>query len=169
MPSAKSHLFSVLTRQHLLLRDGFAARYPHAWLVWEAGLWTPPVDEGGKAQTQLPDHGPQGPRRGDALCFELIAEPGERMGVGRAPENEVVLNDATVSRHQLVLERAGPDRWTAAAVPESSPTQVLGAALPQQGVRLSPGLMLHLGDVSLSFHTCDSFCALVAASAAKLA
>jgi hypothetical protein len=169
-PEAKSFPFSVLVRQRLLLKERFGERYPNAWLVWEAGPWTPAVDPGGSvAQTRTPDRFPMGPTRADPLCFDLRIVPGQKLTVGRAPENGVVIDDATFSRHQLVIERMSPSKWIAFAAPEAGPTEVLGVPLPAEGMALSPGVMLHVGDVSLTFHTGESFANLVGASAAKTA
>ncbi len=168
MSTAKANFFSTLTRQYLLLQDGFAARYPHDWLVWEAGEWSPPEDPAGTAKTRLPNRLPTRPKRGDAMCFELLAQPGQQVHVGRAPENDLVLDDATVSPHQLVIDRVTSYRWIAASVPGSTPTHVLGAPLPDNALPLTSGLMLRIGDLVLSFQTSASLTELVKAAAAQL-
>lgn len=90
----------------MALKEKFRAKYPHPWLVWEAGAWNvPEVVEGNVAATRLPltdlrDCLPAG----DALCFELVGQTdGSPLRLGRASNNALVVNDATVSREQLHL------------------------------------------------------------------
>ncbi|WP_224365009.1 FHA domain-containing protein [Hyalangium versicolor] len=154
---ARSLLLSLLVRQHLVLKEKFRARYPHPWLVWEAGAWN--VPETGRqnvAATQLPvsdlrDCLPAG----DALCFELVplGDAPTVLPLGRASHNAFVINDATVSREHLVL-RTGPyGQWMVEAVPKSSPVKLDGVTLePGQPAPLIPGARLELGDVRLTFH-----------------
>ena len=108
---------SLLVRQHLALKQAFSRRYPHGWVVWEAGAWN--VTDTGEqniARTRLPtedlrDCLPQG----DVLCFELAPPAdGRALSVGRSSENDVVLNDATVSREHLALKFAD-GRWSVEA------------------------------------------------------
>lgn len=167
-PRVKSYPFSVLVRQHLMLQERFTARYPNAWLVWEAGRWIPAMDPVGVSETQTPNRTPAAPTRADPLCFDLCIPAGEQVRVGRSPECDVVIDDATFSRNQLVIARSEPDRWTASAIPGSGPTRVLGMVLAAEAMSLTPGLLLHVGEVSLTFHTSTSMAALVAASAAKV-
>lgn len=159
---ARSLLLSLLVRQHLVLKEKFRARYPHSWLVWEAGAWN--VPETGRqnvAATQLPvsdlrDCLPAG----DALCFELVAlnETENVLPLGRASHNAFVINDATVSREHLVL-RTGPyGQWMVEAVSKSSPVKLDGVELqPGQSVPLLPGARLELGDVRLTFYDAAGF------------
>src|SRR4051812_32130275 len=94
-------LLSLLSRQALMLKaSGFRERYPHGWLVWEAGGWNVPDIGEDMGNTRLPsgdmaDCLPQS----DVLCFELPPPAADAViKVGRAPECDVVINDATVSR-----------------------------------------------------------------------
>ncbi len=154
---ARSLLLSLLVRQHLVLKEKFRARYPHPWLVWEAGAWN--VPETGRqdvASTQLPvsdlrDCLPAG----DALCFELVSvgETSTSLPLGRASHNAFVINDATVSREHLVLSTGPYGQWMVEAVPKSSPVRLDGMALePDRPTPLVPGARLELGDVRLTFH-----------------
>ena len=63
-------------------------------------------EDEGVSPTEL---GIQGPalvvRSGGGRAGETFALAGERVGVGRSPENEVVLDDVTVSRRHAVLVR----------------------------------------------------------------
>lgn len=159
---ARSLLLSLLIRQHLVLKEKFRARYPHPWLVWEAGAWN--VPEAGRqnvAATQLPvsdlrDCLPAG----DALCFELVplSETNHVLPLGRASHNALVINDATVSREHLVLRSNGYGQWMVEALPKASAVNLDGVELePGRAVPLVPGARLELGDVRLTFHDAASF------------
>ncbi len=159
---ARSLLLSLLLRQHLVLKERFRARYPHPWLVWEAGAWNVPEGERQNvAATRLPspelrDCLPAG----DALCFELVplGASGGSLPLGRATSNALVVNDATVSREHAVL-RCGPEgQWLVEALPRASPVKLEGAPLePGRAVPLAPGARLELGDVCLTFHDAEGF------------
>jgi hypothetical protein len=169
---ARSLLVSLLVRQHLVLKERFRARYPHPWLVWEAGAWhVPETDRQDVTATQLPasdlrDCLPAG----DALCFELV--PLDATGVlslGRATHNSFVINDTTVSREHLLL-RVSPDgQWRVEAMPKATPVKLDGVELePGQATPLVPGARLELGDVRLTFHDAAGFSARLDRLAASL-
>jgi FHA domain len=158
---ARALLLSLLVRQHLALKEKFHAKYPHPWLVWEAGAWNVPETlEGNVAATRLPltdlrDCLPAG----DAMCFELVAmaERGP-IGLGRASHNAMVVNDATVSREQLVLTPTPDGQWQVTRLPGSRPVSLEGVSMePEQPAVLRPGLQLQVGDVRLTFHDAEGF------------
>jgi hypothetical protein len=127
----------------------FDEKFSGAFLVWEPGSWLPPSKA--LAQTVGPPADPLAPKRPtqtDALCFHLGAEPGLVVTVGRAPENDCVISDATVGRSHLLLTNE-PRGWTVRAV-GGRPVQVLGVAL-RQVANLRPGDGLQVGNVSLTF------------------
>jgi len=170
----RSLLLSLLVRQHLALKDRFQARYPHPWLVWEAGAWNvPETERQNVAATQLPapdlrDCLPAG----DALCFELVAlgEAQSTLPLGRASHNAVVINDATVSRDHLALHRTPSGQWSVEALPQASPVKLDGVTLqPHQPATLMPGARIELGDVRLTFHDAQGFFTRVGRMAATLA
>ena len=156
---ARSLLMSLLVRQHLALKEKFRARYPHCWLVWEAGVWN--VADGSEQNhgaTRLPtsdlyDCLPSG----DAMCFEL--SPGRDMlTIGRASHNAFVINDATVSREHLRLHARPDGGWAVEALSQGGPAMLQGERLPPGEPRpLASGMHLQLGDVQLTFHDADSF------------
>jgi hypothetical protein len=158
---ARALLLSLLVRQRMALKEKFCARYPHPWLVWEAGAWNvPDALEGNVAATRLPtsdlrDCLPAG----DALCFELVAlaERGP-ISLGRSSHNAMVVNDATVSREQLLLVPAPDGQWQVTRMPGSRPLVLDGASLtPEQPTVLRPGSQLQVGDVRLTFHDAEGF------------
>src|SRR5262249_39386970 len=139
----RAYLLSLLVRQRLALKDQFQARYPHAWLVWEPGVWrvSASLAEQSMGRSRLPsgddeDHPPQG----DALCFELStsARNGDAvLRVGREPGSDIVINDTTVSREHLLLTANADARWRL-SVSRSSKTTFYA------GRKLSPGTELAL-------------------------
>ncbi|CAM4340642.1 FHA domain-containing protein [Corallococcus exiguus] len=163
-------LLSLLIRQHMALKEKFNAKYPHAWLVWEAGAWNVP-EEQNVAATRLPmmdlrDCLPAG----DALCFELmgVADRGP-LKLGRASHNTFVVNDATVSREQFALHPAPDGGWKVERLAQSRPVTVNGEALEAEQPRLlSTGDELKVGDVRLTFHDAPSFHARIGRIAAQV-
>lgn len=159
---ARSLLLSLLVRQHMALKEKFRARYPHPWLVWEAGAWNVPetLEGGNVVATQLPltdlrDCLPAG----DAMCFELVAlaERGP-LRLGRASTNALLVNDATVSREQLAFSATPDEHWQVARVQGSRPVTVGGVELePERPLVLQPGVQLQVGDVRFTFHDADGF------------
>lgn len=165
-------LLSLLSRQALMLKaSGFRERYPHAWLVWEAGVWNVPDIGEEMGSTRLPsgdivDCLPQS----DVLCFELpMPLPDSVIKVGRAAECDVVINDATVSREHLEIGFDG-ERFWAKPLPEAAEVTING--VPMDRIHRTPliaGVKLVLGAVALSYHPPEAFWARVAAQAEKLA
>ncbi len=169
----RSLLLSLLVRQHMALKERFRARYPHPWLVWEAGAWNvPETERQNVAATQLPapdlrDCLPAG----DALCFELVAlgQAQSTLTLGRASHNALVINDATVSREHLAVQQAPSGQWTVEALSQGSPVKLDGVPLPPgQPAPLMPGARLELGDVRLTFHDAEGFYSRLGRMAATL-
>jgi FHA domain len=159
---ARSLLLSLLVRQHLALKEKFRARYPHCWLVWEAGVWNVPENsEQNHGDTRLPtseelrDCLPAG----DAMCFELAPGPGrDALSLGRSSSNVLVINDATVSREHLMLHHQPDGRWLVEVLARGGPAMLNGKRLrPGPPTPLESGMQLQLGDVRLTFHDADSF------------
>jgi hypothetical protein len=169
---ARSLLLSLLVRQHLALKEKFRARYPHSWLVWEAGVWNvPETSEQNHGTTRLPtsdlrDCLPSG----DAMCFELAPAPGkDTLALGRSSHNAFVINDATVSREHLVLHAQPDGRWMVEALAQGGPAMLGGTLLrPGELMPLESGMQLQLGDVRLTFHDAESFHARMGHTAALM-
>ena len=104
-----AYMMSVLERQYAELGPDFRRRYADAWLVWEPGPWRPAITAEAR---DLKDTDPPGqagtvalPTDDGPICYQLPpAEPGRQLTVGRASSSDVILNDTSASRHQLVLE-----------------------------------------------------------------
>lgn len=171
---ARALLLSLLIRQHLTLQEKFRARYPHPWLVWEAGVWNvPETRQENIAATRLPEEYLRDCLpAGDAMCFELVAcaEHGS-LRVGRASHNTLIINDATVSREHLLLHPTSDGQWWVEPLPRaSSPVRLEGRRLePEQRVPLAPGMQLELGDVHLTFHDAEGFHQRIGRIAAEVA
>jgi hypothetical protein len=169
---ARALLMSLLVRQHLALKERFRARYPHPWLVWEAGVWNVPENsEQNHGTTRMPttelhDCLPSG----DAMCFELAPGAGwDTLTLGRASHNVFVINDATVSREHLLLRAQRDGGWTVEALVQGGPAQLSGRLLrPGQPTPLESGMQLQLGDVRLTFHDAESFHARMGHTAALM-
>jgi len=144
---------SLLVRQLLALKEpAWVQRYPSDWLIWEPGAWKVPAVRGEVASTQIALAQSDRPLKGDCLCFELKSVAGAKLKIGRAPENDIVLNDATVSREHLLLERK--EQWMLHALPSSKTAMVRGRALfPGLAVPLSSGDQLTIGGVTLTYLT----------------
>lgn len=148
----KSFLFSQLVQQ---LQRGdaraFAASHPYPWLVWEPGTWRPPLRNQG---TLIISAGEATSKAGgEALAFALVPRPGRegQVVVGRAPGNDVSINDATLSQTHLVLrERQGS--WTVRDAGSSNGTWVEAVKLePGVPVPLSDGAQLRAAEVTFTF------------------
>lgn len=136
-------------------KDKFTERYPHHWLIWEPGTWTAPA-AAHETVVQLDSRNPLAVGRGDALSFALKPNPSRpgALTVGRSASNDIVINDATVSRQHAVLRAQSNGFWS---IEISAGVK----ALSRMGERdLPPGLptplrngnQLRLGDVRLTYH-----------------
>ena len=170
---SRALLQSLLVRQSLALKERFRARYPHPWLVWEPGAWA--VTDGGEqnvAATQLPTEELRDclPVGDDALCFELLEAMGAgALSVGRASHNQLVVNDATVSREHLVLRATPTGDWTVERVADAGPASLDGTPLePGQARALVSGASLQLGEVRTTFHSAADFALRIEQAAARV-
>ncbi len=154
--SIAPYALSILRRQSLLMGDDFLRRYPHDWLVWEAGPWRPASSRAGRdilTTLQPGKEGPARPEGEDCLCFPLQPFRG-RISVGRATTNQIVLNDLTASREHLQFEHDGT-AWRVSALRRG--TLIDTVELGDSPVELHPGAHIHAGAVTLTFHTSAHF------------
>lgn len=147
-------MLSLLGRQRQLLGDSFFERYASDWLVWEPGPWRPArsiltndVETTLKPSTMEPPR----PAGEDALCFELKRVAGAPLSVGRGAENQIVINDLTVSREQFVLQLEGAS-WRVRA---TGPLNVDGKPVGAAGALLKSGSVIGAGDVLMTFYSRD--------------
>ncbi|MFY0525349.1 sigma 54-interacting transcriptional regulator [Archangium gephyra] len=112
----------------------------------------------------IPTHTVLGERaRGDRLAaqhFHLVLLDTERAGtlyplgsevlrIGKAPDNDVVLDHPTVSRNHLVVRRQG-DRFLVQDLGSTNGTFLDGAQVREAWLR--PGVLIEVGDVRLRFN-----------------
>jgi hypothetical protein len=156
--AASAYMLSLLSRQHQLLGARFFERYASDWLVWEPGPWRPArsILTSNSEATQLPT-AMQTPRPvgEDALCFELKQVDKASLSVGRGTENEIVINDLTVSREQFVLQFAKADGWRVFS--KGTPLTVEGQAVGDAGAALKNGFVIAAGDVRMTFYSPEGF------------
>ena len=157
----RAYLISFVARQALLLKDKLATRYPNAWLVWEPGSWSAPPVQGDESTTRLPTShdAVTAPQRGDALCFELaLPAKATALRLGRAKGNDIVINDATVSREHILLAKQTDGRWSAEAMSQARSTFFGASPLqPGQKVPLADGQRIKVGDVVFTYLEPASF------------
>ncbi len=109
----------------------------------------------------IPTHTVLGIRRPERIAvqeFHLVLLNTERAGtsfplgprtnVGKAPENDVVIDHPTVSRNHLVVRRQG-DRFLVQDLGSTNGTFIDGAQVRE--AYLKPGVLLEVGDVQLRF------------------
>ena len=95
--AVSSYMLSFLAVRSATQPGQFSQQYAGPWLVWEPGDWRPAA---GTSAT-LVSNTNKTPGVGDALCFQLAAA--KQVSVGRDSGCDVVVNDATVSRHHVTL------------------------------------------------------------------
>jgi pSer/pThr/pTyr-binding forkhead associated (FHA) protein len=149
----KSFLMSWLGRQHASDDlESFARALPGPWLVWEAGPWRPPPAD---RATLLAASREGRNSSGDALVLEVAPRVGrakfEGVRLGRGPENDLVVDDGTLSRAHMLLRREG-DAWTVEDLRSSNGTQVDGKPIQGERVLLAPGARIEAGSVRLTFY-----------------
>ena len=149
MAQVRAYMMSFVGLQLTTGRDRFPERFPHPWLVWEPGAWH--VPQAGAHRTQLPTHEKR-PGRGDALCFEIALQPGGKLHAGRSDAHALVINDATFSRDQFLVQRSAVDDWTIEAMPAASSATLDGVPITRVPMPLNSGGTIVAGDVTLRFY-----------------
>ncbi|PZR04161.1 MAG: hypothetical protein DI536_34725 [Archangium gephyra] len=151
----RSFMMSYLATRSVTLADRFHQQHVGPWLVWEPGEWRP----AGSAITTMVSNKESAPKAGDALCFQLGGAPTlQPVRVGRDANCELVINDATVSRHHVTLH-ATPVGWEIEAMKDVG--VVLDGQTLARGQRriLRWGAALSLGAVRLSLYDDFGFAA----------
>jgi len=146
----KTYLISWLRKTHAGQRlEQFERLLPGPWLVWEAGPWRPP-----SARRDTLVSGPQTRllASGESLAIELAAKDGgAEVKLGREAGNDLVIDDATLSRVHLLLRRDAAGAWTAQDAGSRNGTKVDGApALPPLPLR--QGSVIEAGAVRLTYY-----------------
>lgn len=86
--------------------------------------------------------------------YPLVKKPGasfpDRITIGRTPNNDVVIADASVSRLHAYVRRAGG--WLVADAGSKNGSWLDDAVLePRREAALAPGAVIRLGDVAVTF------------------
>jgi hypothetical protein len=145
-----SFYLSLLSRQRLLLAEKFAERYPNPWLVWELGSFAadPKVKQDLLATALPPDQGLLRPQKADPVCFPIAKSS---TILGRGDGCDIVVPDATVSRHHLFLRQA-PEGWRVQLIAPETQVTLEGAQLKAgASYPLESGNRLNLPGVTLVF------------------
>lgn len=155
--SAPAYMLSLLGRQRQLLGARFFEAYLSDWLVWEPGPLhrARSILTSDTEVTHLPSAAePLRPVGEDALCFELKQLAGASLIVGRGSENDIVVDDLTVSREQFTLHYAEA-KWVVHA--KGSALSVDGQPVGAEGAALNNGSVITAGDVRMTFYGKDGF------------
>jgi len=148
----RGYLISWLAKhsigQHL---DDFVRERPEEWLVWEAGPWRPTYQNkdtlAHEGERSSPPHG-----AGESLAIALDLNPKKPyLSLGRGPDNDICIDDATLSRlHLLFTKEHGA--WTVRDAGSTNGTTVEGARLGPDPVQLQPGVRVVAGSVRLTYY-----------------
>ena len=131
--------------------EPFERLHPHDWLVWEAGPWYPPERATG---TLVGSGETQGaPGAGEPIVIALQRDSRRPyVTIGRGKENDVAVDDATLSRVHLVLMRPESGGWTVRDAGSSNGTYLEGRLLETgKPALLASGTHLQAGSVRLTF------------------
>ncbi len=146
----RSYLLSWLAKRYAGADlAAFVAGEPHDWIVWEAGPWRPPSRG---HETVLARPGMPRLESGESLAIALQGRVDGSVTLGRAAENDLVIDDATLSRTHMRFERAPDGGWTVRDVGSSNGTRVDGAPAAPEGSPLRSGSRIEAGAVRLTFH-----------------
>lgn len=147
----KSFLLSWLARKYqgadlkTFLRDR-----PEDWLVWEAGPWRPPA---ARHETMLAGPGTRLLAAGESLAIALVSKDGgPTVRLGRASENDLVVDDGTLSRQHLLLHRDPAGIWRLQDAGSSNGSTLDGRKLSGEPVPIEPGARIEAGAVRLTFY-----------------
>jgi pSer/pThr/pTyr-binding forkhead associated (FHA) protein len=151
----RSFLLSWLARKHAgASLQAFLAEHAGDWLVWEAGPWRPPA---ARRETMAAGPGTRLLAAGESLAIALAARAGgPEVRLGRGAENDLVVDDGTLSRAHLIFYRDPAGVWSVRDAGSRNGTLVEGATLGAEPVTLAPGARIEAGAVRLTFYDAGS-------------
>jgi len=148
----KSYLLSWLAKKHAPSDlEAFERQLPGPWLVWEPGPWSPPPLD---RTTLLSGPGRGRPTSDEALVLEVAPRMGRAqltgVRLGRGPENDLAVDDGTLSREHFLLRPAG-DTWTVEDLRSSNGTRVDGLRVGAAPVPIASGARIEAGSATFTF------------------
>ncbi len=147
-----------------LPRAEFEERYGRAFLLLSAAdlsVARPTITE-----VRLDESGVR--RAESTASLSLVVYPVRRSGksashlitLGRAPDNDVVVPDVSISRFHAFVKEGATGAWLMQDAGSTNGTTVNGHSVPRQGhgpaAELSPGDDVRLGQVELTFLDCEA-------------
>lgn len=146
----KSYLLSWLKKTYAGRNlDQFQRDMPGPWVVWEAGPWRPPS---ARRDTLVAGPSARLLASGESLAIELASKNGgPSVTLGRDATNDLVVDDATLSRTHLVFEKSAA-RWTVHDAGSRNGTKVDGAPAGEGPIAIVPGTTIEAGAVRLTFY-----------------
>jgi len=146
----KSFLISWLAKKFAGVDlQTFQKQNPGDWLVWEAGPWRPPA---ARRETMASGPGTRLLAAGESLAIALEPKGGAEVRLGRASENDLVVDDGTLSRSHLAFVRDAAGGWSVRDVGSSNGTRLEGQPLGQTPVKIESGARIEAGAVRLTFY-----------------
>jgi hypothetical protein len=131
--------------------EAFSAERPEQWLVWEAGPWRPTYQN----RETLEASGERGrPPHGAGESLAIALEQGPRrpyVTLGRGPDNDLVIDDATLSRLHLIFSREA-EGWSVRDAGSTNGASVDGLPLGPDAVVLQTGSLVVAGSVRLTYY-----------------
>jgi pSer/pThr/pTyr-binding forkhead associated (FHA) protein len=147
----KSFLLSWLKKTHAgMALEEFERNMPGPWLVWEAGPWRPPST---RRETIVSGPNTRLLPSGESLAILLASRTGAaEMTLGRGSTNDIVVDDATLSRVHLVFCKDALERWTVRDPGSRNGTKIDGAPAGKAAFPIEPGARIEAGAVRLTFY-----------------
>jgi pSer/pThr/pTyr-binding forkhead associated (FHA) protein len=137
--------------------DEFIKTWPEDWLVWEAGPWRPTYQtKETLAQGGLVTTVPHGSGESLAIALETPKQL-PYLSLGRASDNDIVVDDATLSRVHLLLQPE-PLGWSARDAGSTNGSTVEGAPLGPDAVALQTGMRMQAGSVRFTYYDAGGLC-----------
>lgn len=130
--------------------EEFERNMPGPWLVWEAGPWRPPSM---RRETIVSGPNTRLLPSGESLAIRLESRKGAgEVTLGRGSANDIVVDDATLSREHLVFCKDALERWTVRDAGSRNGTKVDGAPAAKAAIPIGPGARIEAGTVRLTFY-----------------
>jgi hypothetical protein len=148
----RGYLISWLAKHSAgLSLEEFVRDRPEAWLVWEAGPWRPTYKA---SETLAHDGERRNPPHGGGESLVIALEQAPRkayVALGRGPDSDILIDDATLSRLHLLFT-SEPPGWSVRDAGSTNGTTVEGARLGPDPLPLQAGMRILAGSVRLTYY-----------------